>query len=602
MVGDSAVGSTVGGYRIISLIARGGMGSVYLAEDARLDRRVALKIPAPELVGDAAFRDRFLRETKLAASLEHQAIVPVIDAGEDKGRLYLVLRYVEGTDLAGLIRDEGPLPAARLVHLLSQIASALDVAHANGLVHRDVKPGNILVGAGDQAYLSDFGLTKRRGGESRLTRTGQFIGTLDYVAPEMIEGHELTGAGDQYSLACVAFEALTGEPPYRRASDAATLYAHLHEAPASLGSTRPEIPDDVNQVLRRGMAKRPNDRFGSCRAFVDALAQALKASKAPAVGRWARWAMVAFVAVVVVGVGVFLLSGRGEEAAVTQETDVSVSPTPSSDLDRLLGRVPPALRSSCERTQPGELHPPTSLASTTCNDGEVIVTYSLFDSTQTMDDWFNQSGEIVQALPGDCSEDRNAHGTYTIDLVPAGGVLCYTEGGSSYIEWTDERVLIYAAASREDLADQDLYLWWADEAGPLQESKDVPELRRIPDGVYTMRITPSDRDDFAASHDFNLLLDWFGRWVLHLESGEYRMDAPAVSQTVAGSYVAAKGDRVVFYVENVFYCGVDYFDTFEWEVMAGSLRLSREGAQECGRRPRGTDLPPWDLHSWKRIG
>ena len=243
MVGDSAVGSTVGGYRIISLIARGGMGSVYLAEDARLDRRVALKIPAPELVGDAAFRDRFLRETKLAASLEHQAIVPVFDAGEDEGRLYLALRYVEGTDLAGLIRDGGPLPPAQLIHLLSQIASALDAAHAHGLVHRDVKPGNILVGAGDQAYLSDFGLTKRRGSESGLTRTGQFIGTLDYVAPEMIEGHELTGAADQYSLACVALEALTGEPPFRRDTDAATLYAHLHDAP-------PEPPFEASRDPR----------------------------------------------------------------------------------------------------------------------------------------------------------------------------------------------------------------------------------------------------------------------------------------------------------------------------------------------------------------
>ena len=293
------------------------------------------------------------------------------------------------------------------------------------------------------------------------------------------------------------------------------------------------------------MAKRPIDRFSSCRAFVEELAQALKASQAPAVGRWAWRAMAEFVAVVVVGVGVFLLGGRGEEPAVTQKTDVSVSPAPSLDLDRLLVRVPTAIRSSCERTRPRELLPSTSLASTTCNDGDVIVTYSLFDSTQTMDDWFDQSSGIVEAFPGDCSEDRKAHGTYTTDLVPTGRVLCYTKGGSSYIEWTDERVLIYAAASREDLADQDLYLWWADEAGPLQESKDIPELRRIPDGVYTMRITPSDRDDFAASHDFNRLLDWFGRWVLHLESGEYQMDAPAESQTVAGSYVSAKGESGV---------------------------------------------------------
>jgi predicted Ser/Thr protein kinase len=588
---DPSIGSTVGGYRLISLIGRGGMGAVYLADDPRLDRRVALKIPAPQLVADPAFRDRFLRETKLAASLEHPAILPVYAAGEEDGRLFLAMRYVEGSDLAGLIDHSGPIEPRRLVRILSQVASALDAADSHGLVHRDVKPGNILIGPEDQAYLSDFGLTKRQGSGSALTRTGQFVGTLDYVAPEMVEGREVTGKADQYSLACVAFEALTGEPPFRRETDAATLYAHVHDTPPSARLRGQEVPQAVDEVLRRGMAKRPEDRFSSCRAFVEELDRALERPLTKRRSRRAVLAVAVLLGVAIVLAGVVLLSDGDDrqEAAPT--------PTVSVDEERLLGRIPAPISASCERTTPGVLLPPTSLASMTCIHGAVMVTYSLFDSATAMDDWFNQSIGVVQAFPGDCAIDHKAEGTYTIDLVQAGRVLCYTQAGASYIEWTDEGLLIYGAASREDLSDQDLYVWWADEAGPLTEDKDRSDLSKIPDGIYTMRITPSDREAYAATHAFGLRSQWLGRWVLHLDGGEYQMDAPAEADSMGGSYAAAKNGRVVFEVDSI-YCGF-FTDVIDWVAAPGALRLTRPSSDSnCGGAP--TDLPPWDIHPWRK--
>jgi serine/threonine-protein kinase len=592
MVLDPSIGSTLGGYRLVSLIARGGMGAVYLADDAGLDRRVALKIPAPELVADPAFRDRFLRETKLAASLEHPAIVPVYDAGEEDGRLFLAMRYVEGSDLAGLINPSGPIEPRRLVRILSQVASALDAADSHGLVHRDVKPGNILVGLEDQAYLSDFGLTKRQSSGSALTRTGQFVGTLDYVAPEMVEGRKLTGAADQYSLACVAFEALTGEPPFRRETDAATLYAHVHDAPPSARLRGQEVPQAVDEVLRRGMAKRPEDRFASCRAFVEELDRAFE--RPPTKRRRGRGAVLAgaVLGVALVLVGVVLLSDRNDrqEAAPT--------PTVSVDEERLLGKIPAPISASCEPTTPGVLLPPASLASMTCIHGAVMVTYSLFDSATAMDDWFNQSIGVVQAFPGDCATDHEAEGTYTIDLVQAGRVLCYTEAGASHIEWTDDGLLIHAAASREDLSDQDLYVWWADEAGPLTEDKDRPEVGKIPDGIYTMKITTSDRDAYAATHDFGIRSQWLGRWVLHLEDGEYQLDAPVEADSMGGSYAAAKNGQVVIEVDSI-YCQNIFTDIVDWVATPSALRLTRPNSgSNCGGVP--SDLPPWDIHPWRK--
>jgi streptogramin lyase len=270
MPGTITAGSTLGGYRIVSLIARGGMGEVYLAEDERLGRRVALKLPAPELAADEDFRDRFLRETRLAASLEHPAMVPIYEAGEDEGHLFMAMRYVEGDDLGTLLRRDGRLEPLRALKILLPIADCLDATHELGLVHRDVKPGNILVGPGDRAFLTDFGLTKRRGSKSALTRTGQLVGTLDYVAPEQVEGRDVDGRADQYSLACVAFETLVGRPPFVRPNDAAILYAHVH-ADRPRASDHAVVPTAVDAPIARAMAKAPAERFERCGEFARAL-------------------------------------------------------------------------------------------------------------------------------------------------------------------------------------------------------------------------------------------------------------------------------------------------------------------------------------------
>ncbi len=252
------------------------MGVVYLATHTGLDRKVALKLLTPDYADDEGFRARFLRESKLAASIDHPNIIPVYDAGEIEGTFYLAMRYVEGVDLETRLR-QGALTPRQSVHLLAQVASALDAAHEAGLVHRDVKPANILIASGkgvdrdDHAYLTDFGLTKHRGSQTGLTRAGGFIGTLEYIAPEQIEGKAVDGRADQYALAAIAVACLTGNPPYPRDSDVAIINAHLHDPPPSVFLRRAELPVAVDAVVARGLAKQPDDRYPDCKAFVDDL-------------------------------------------------------------------------------------------------------------------------------------------------------------------------------------------------------------------------------------------------------------------------------------------------------------------------------------------
>src|ERR671934_63624 len=214
------VGSEFAGYRIEEVAARGGMGVVYRATQLRLGRTVALKLVTPTLARDESFRERFRREWMVAASIDHPNVIPVYEAGEEGDALFIAMRWVEGTDLRELI-DSGALDPARAIHLVAQVASALDAAHARDLIHRDVKPANVLVTAEDHVYLTDFGLTKHASSISGLTRTGQWVGTVDYTAPEQIEGAPVTARTDVYSLGCVLFEALTGQTPYKRENDLA---------------------------------------------------------------------------------------------------------------------------------------------------------------------------------------------------------------------------------------------------------------------------------------------------------------------------------------------------------------------------------------------
>jgi len=263
------------------------MAVVYRAEDLRLGRTVAVKLLAPELARNETFRQRFVRESHVAASLDHPNIVPVYDAGEVEGVLYLAMRYVRGRDLRALLDREGPLTCPQTVRIAVQVASALDAAHAHDLVHRDVKPGNVLIAEGtdpdhpEHAYLTDFGLTKKSLSLTGLTTVGQFVGTLDYVAPEQISGKPVDGRCDVYSLGCVVFEMLTGEPPYRRDDDLALLWAHLNDPPPDVRERRADLPAGVGAVLRRAMAKQRDDRYGSCLEFVAALRAAAEVRSAP---------------------------------------------------------------------------------------------------------------------------------------------------------------------------------------------------------------------------------------------------------------------------------------------------------------------------------
>ncbi len=271
------IGSEVAGYRVESFLGRGGMAVVYRAEDLRLNRWVALKLLAPELSQNERFQQRFMRESQLAASIDHPNIIPIYEAGEADGLLYIVMRYVEGNDLKALVEREGPLDPTRTVSIFAQVAGALDAAHARGLVHRDVKPGNILVASGtgsetpDHVYLTDFGLTKRSSSLSGFTTTGHFIGTIDYIAPEQISGKPVDGRTDIYALGCVLYQCMTGEPPFQHDDDTAVLWAHLVGAPPSLTSHRPDLPPGIDAVLSTAMAKAPEDRYATCRDFVRAL-------------------------------------------------------------------------------------------------------------------------------------------------------------------------------------------------------------------------------------------------------------------------------------------------------------------------------------------
>jgi Protein kinase domain/WD40-like Beta Propeller Repeat len=275
---DALIGAEIAGYRVEALIGRGGMGAVYRARHLRLDRLVALKLLAPHLADQPGFRERFLRESRLAASLEHPHIVPIHDAGDDQGTLYLVMRLVDGADLKAIVDRNGPLDPALVALVSTHVARALDAAHAAALVHRDVKPGNVLVaGQGDEvhAYLTDFGLGKQVESASGLTGTGQLVGTIEYVAPELVTGQPVDGRADQYGLACVVFECLCGKPPFHRASEAAVLWAHVQEPPPSAKSRRPELSAETDLALSRALSKAPDDRYPSCAAFASALREAV---------------------------------------------------------------------------------------------------------------------------------------------------------------------------------------------------------------------------------------------------------------------------------------------------------------------------------------
>ncbi|WFB10814.1 serine/threonine protein kinase [Streptomyces sp. LX-29] len=281
------IGRQIAAYRVLGEIGHGGMAVVYRAEDLRLGRTVALKLLSPQLARNDTFRQRFVHESRMAAALDHPHIVPVFEAGEADGILYIAMRYVQGQDLRSLLHHGGPLSVVAACRIAVQVASALDAAHAHDLVHRDVKPGNILVAEGtdsdhpEHVYLTDFGLTKKSLSLTGFTTVGQFVGTLDYVAPEQISGRPVDGRCDIYSLGCVVYETLTGAPPFQREDDMALLWAHQYDPPPPVTERRPDLPPGVDEVFGKALAKAPDDRYRSCLEFVAALRRAGTAPREP---------------------------------------------------------------------------------------------------------------------------------------------------------------------------------------------------------------------------------------------------------------------------------------------------------------------------------
>lgn len=326
------IGTELLGYRLEELVGRGGMSVVYRATDLRLNRQVALKLLAPQLARDERFRRRFLAESQVAASLEHPHILPVYDAGEAKGLLYIAMRYVEESDLKRLLREEAPLTPARTLELLGEVADALDVAHERGLIHRDVKPSNILISlqAGrEHSYLADFGLTQRTGDGGTTRATTQIVGTVDYIAPEQIEREDVDPRADVYALGCVLYECLTGEVPYPRDSDLAVLWAHMRTDPPRASERRGDLPDAVDSVIAKALAKLPEKRFESCGDLVKAARDALGLSDVLVVRQRTPLLLVAggLVITIAAAAAFALSSGGGSALALRANTLVRIDPT-----------------------------------------------------------------------------------------------------------------------------------------------------------------------------------------------------------------------------------------------------------------------------------
>lgn len=275
------IGDQFGSYRLEEMIGHGGMSIVYRARHLVLERLVALKLLSPDLSEDPSFQERFIRESRLAAALDHPNVIPIYEAGEENNVFYIAMRYVPGSNLKAFLQRNGPLDRANTISIIGQIASALNAAHELGLVHRDVKPANVLMVEGAAAdgahhlYLSDFGIAKQQ--SSHITRTGMFLGTADYASPEQIEGKALDARSDVYSLGCVLYECLTGNPAYEKDSEVALIYAHLLEPPPSACAARPDLSPVIDAVLAKAMAKKPEDRYGTAREMAAAVREALTA-------------------------------------------------------------------------------------------------------------------------------------------------------------------------------------------------------------------------------------------------------------------------------------------------------------------------------------
>ena len=326
-----STGDEVAGYTLESLLGRGGMGEVFRAVDAHLARAVALKVLAPGLVDDEASRERILRESQLAASIDHPNVIPVYAAGEADGHVYIAMRLVEGSDLRSVLRRDGRLEPARAIALVAQVASALDAAHARGLVHRDVKPSNVLIDSQQErehCYLADFGITTTASDLQPVDVSQRLLGTLAYVAPEQVRGDPVDARADVYSLGCLLFECLTGEVPFVRDSDIAVVFAHLEEPPPRPAERVGELPSEIDAVIARALAKQPEDRYATCGELVDDARRALGLGEPQRPRR--RLALALGVALLVVAAAAIVLALRSDSGPAEAPTGSLVRIDPAS--------------------------------------------------------------------------------------------------------------------------------------------------------------------------------------------------------------------------------------------------------------------------------
>jgi serine/threonine-protein kinase len=511
-VPPARIGTEFAGYRLEALVGRGGTSTVYRAENPRLGIPVALKVLNPEVAEDESFRERFVRESRLAAGINHPNIIPIYDAGVWEDSLYIAMRYVVGGDLKARVR-EGPMPPDRALSILAQAGSGLDAAHARGLVHRDIKPANIMVDSGpgpdapEIAYVTDFGLIKNVQSGGRATPTGEFLGTIDYVAPEQIEGRAVDGRTDVYSLGCLAFECLTGRVPFERENDAAILWAHMQESPPSAASLNPDLPGGVDKALARAMAKRPDDRFRTCGELVGALRDELESDT----GRRASltlpvkrrpparsWAGVGRVAALAAGLALggaaatallLLVDGDGRETRTVTRGETVTRTITAPPESRLTAAIPEGYRERCNRAA---VPTPDFEESFLCRPGRGIdiVRFSRALSGPLMTDYLirrlsrvgipppTQPGTRIQQV-GSCVERRlpavaewRRVGRAGHEIVGRalfgnldGRVLCYIAGENARIEWTTAVIGVYGFAQAGSYSR--LLAWWQDEAGPI---------------------------------------------------------------------------------------------------------------------------------------
>ena len=529
---EEATGTILAGYRLEELIGRGGMSAVYRAEHVHLGKHVALKILSPALAADEDFRERFLRESRTAASIEHPNIIPIYDAGEVDGRLYIAMRYVEGLDLKQLIERDGPLSLGRTVFLIEQVASALDTAHARQLVHRDVKPGNVLVARGtERVFLTDFGVVKHSG-STGLTRTGYFLGTIDYAAPEQIEGRPVDARTDVYAVGCLVYECLTGVPPFQRAGEMAVIHAHLTEDPPRPSLKRPDLPPAIDGVVATAMAKEQARRYASAGALAHALrAVALdevadgaerprlgetvssqprpveptggpppippreppaRSDEAADMARSRRWrpgrtaiVVIAVLAIAAAAATAFAVRSSGGSGGQAPTSNSAMTPSGYPDAieqELLLAHIPMGIRSNCRRITP--IATAVFLRSLKCaqGGGHGFVTYSRAHSGDALRAYFLQQVQNAglhypttsacrQRLPA--ADEWEREGLVTHVETPShraeGRILCYRQGPVASIAWTDTPTKIFARASRPSGEWRSLYAWWRAAAGPEKD-------------------------------------------------------------------------------------------------------------------------------------